>query len=177
MRFLFLLFLIMPILEVMVLLQVAESVGWLSTIALVVLTAIVGINILKHQGLSTLTRANQRLESGELPAREILEGFCLAIGGALLLTPGFITDTMGFLLLIGPTRRALVDYLIRSGRVNMQGGMKGGIRGGSRGFSFFHYESRRYGKGKPQPGPGDVLEGEYTREQPENRRLKPDDES
>lgn len=164
MRLLFLLFLVMPILEVMVLIQVADSVGWLVTIGLVVLTAVIGINILKQQGFSTLTRANQRLQSVQLPAREIMEGFCLAIGGTLLLTPGFITDGMGFVLLVGPTRRMLVDYLIRSGKVSMQG---------QTGFQSFHYrgESSSQGPG----GKGEVFEGEYTREQPKSRRLGPDE--
>jgi UPF0716 protein FxsA len=81
--------------------------GW--TILLVVLTAVIGVWLLRIQGLSTLTRAQQKLQANELPAREILEGMALVIAGAFLLTPGFFTDAIGFLLLFPPTRIALVN--------------------------------------------------------------------
>ena len=100
MRFIFALFIAVPIVEMLVLIEVGQQIGALWTIALVLLTAFIGINLLRHQGLATLSRANWRIKSGELPAQEILEGILLAVGGALLLTPGFVTDTIGFLLLI-----------------------------------------------------------------------------
>ncbi len=117
MRFIFLIFIIVPLAEMLLLFEVAERIGGWSTLGLVVLTAVIGIQILKQQGLATLTRANQRIGSGELPAQEMLEGLFLAVGGAFLLTPGFITDTLGFLFLIRPTRRLLVQWLIRSGKL------------------------------------------------------------
>ena len=89
------LFIAVPILEIYLLIQVGEAIGAGWTILLVVLTAVIGVWLLRIQGLSTLTRAQQRLQENQLPAREILEGMALVVAGALLLTPGFFTDTVG----------------------------------------------------------------------------------
>ena len=111
MRFLFLSFIAVPIIEITVLIQVGQWIGALWTIALVVLTAFIGINMLRVQGLATLNRANWRMQSGQLPAQEMVEGIFLAIGGALLLTPGFITDTFGFMCLLPFTRGLMAGAL------------------------------------------------------------------
>ena len=155
MRLLFLVFLVVPIVEMLLLFEVAEHIGGLSTVGLVVLTAVIGIQVLKQQGLSTITRAQQRLESGELPGKEILEGLFLAVGGALLLTPGFITDTLGFLFLIGPTRQLLVRWLIRSGRITVF-------------TSRSHFTTSQQSSRREEEG---VYEGEYAEEKPEKSRL------
>lgn len=105
MRFLFILFIAVPILEMLVLIQVGQQIGALWTIALVLLTAFIGINLLRYQGLATLSRATWRMQSGQIPAQEMLEGILLAVGGALLLTPGFVTDSIGFVLLLPFTRQ------------------------------------------------------------------------
>ena len=124
MRFLFLFFIAVPLIEL--LFEVSDRIGGLPTVGLVVATAVIGVQILKRQGLSTLLRANQRLQSGELPAQEIVEGMMLAGAGALLLTPGFITDTIGFMLLTGPIRRMLARKIINSGLVRTLGAAQGG---------------------------------------------------
>ncbi len=120
-----LIFLIVPLVEIYILIQVGQIIGAGWTIFFVVSTAVVGIQLLKHQGLSTLMRAQQKMSSGEMPAQELLEGFALVIAGAFLLTPGFFTDTFGFLLLIPPTRhwmiRKLQARLMKSGKVTMHG--------------------------------------------------------
>ena len=108
MRFLFLLFVLTPIVEMWVLIKVGAYIGALSTIGLVTLTAFIGITLLRQQGLSTLWRAQQRMDSGQLPAQEMAEGLLLAVGGALLLTPGFVTDTVGFACLLPGLRQGLV---------------------------------------------------------------------
>ena len=97
-------FLAIPIVEIYLLIQVGQVIGAGWTILLVVLTAVIGVWLLRIQGLSTLIRAQRRLQENELPAREILEGMALVVAGAFLLTPGFFTDTLGFLLLFPPTR-------------------------------------------------------------------------
>ncbi len=97
-------FLAIPIIEIYLLIQVGQVIGAGWTILLVVFTAVIGVWLLRIQGLSTLTRAQRRLQENELPAREILEGMALVVAGAFLLTPGFFTDTFGFLLLFPPTR-------------------------------------------------------------------------
>lgn len=104
-------FLIVPILEIYLLIQVGSIIGALSTIGLVVLTAVVGAALLRVQGFVTYARFNQALGEGRVPATEIMEGVALLIGGALLLTPGFFTDAIGFLCLLPFSRRAMVNYI------------------------------------------------------------------
>lgn len=151
MRLLFALFIILPILEMWVLIEVGAVIGALPTIGLVLLTAVVGAALLRQQGLSTLTRAQSRLDSGQVPATEILEGLMLAIGGALLLTPGFITDAIGFSCLLPMTRKALAAQLLRSGVIQMGGAS---------------FSSTQRGPGSPGDGGGRVtIEGEYKKEE------------
>ena len=107
------LFLVVPIVEIYLLIQVGQVIGAGWTILLVVLTAVVGVALLKQQGLSTLRRAQEKLNHDELPAREMLEGVGLVIAGALLLTPGFFTDGVGFLLLFPPSRIWLARELAK----------------------------------------------------------------
>ena len=104
-------FLVVPIIEIYLLIQVGQVIGAGWTIFLVVFTAVIGVWLLRIQGLSTLMRAQQKMQQGELPAREILEGMGLVVAGALLLTPGFFTDTVGFFLLFPPTRIWLVSRI------------------------------------------------------------------
>lgn len=80
--------------------------GW--TVFLVVLTAVIGASLVRSQGINTLARSQDSLARGELPAVELLEGAALLVAGALLLTPGFFTDGIGFLLLVPPLRRWLI---------------------------------------------------------------------
>lgn len=105
MRVLFVLFIVMPILEMLILLKVGSLIGAWYTVGLVLLTAIIGVNLLKRQGLQTLMRAQRKAQYGALPVSEIGEGLLLAVAGALLLTPGFVTDAIGFALL-SPVIRA-----------------------------------------------------------------------
>ena len=121
MRILLFLFIAVPIIEMWVLIEVGSLIGALPTIVLVMLTAVIGLGLLRQQGLSTLWRANQRLNAGSLPAQEIVEGFVLAVGGALLLTPGFVTDAVGFACLFGPLRRRAVQALLRRGVIMASG--------------------------------------------------------
>ena len=101
-----------PILEIYLLIKIGTMIGALPTIAIIVLTAVVGAILLRQQGLSTLNRLQTTLERGGLPAIEIFEGVILLIGGALLLTPGFFTDVIGFLCLWPSARRAVIKALI-----------------------------------------------------------------
>ncbi|NKB34210.1 MAG: hypothetical protein GKR91_14050 [Pseudomonadales bacterium] len=151
-RFLLLIFIIVPLVEMMLLFEVADVIGGWSTLALVVLTAVIGVQILKRQGLSTLLRAQQRLQSGELPAQEIVEGMMLAGAGALLLTPGFITDTLGFIFLTGPLRRPIAWRIIRSGVVKAMGA-------GASSGSFEFRSSQSQSSYREQ---SNVYEGEYS---------------
>ncbi|EAR60888.1 FxsA family protein [Neptuniibacter caesariensis] len=112
MKFLFLLFIIVPIIEITVLINVGEAIGAWNTVGLVLLSAFIGVNMLRYQGLSTLARAQQRANQGEIPGQEMVEGIVLAVGGALLVTPGFVTDVIGFSCLIPFTRQAFAKSLL-----------------------------------------------------------------
>ena len=111
MRYLFLLFVVMPVLELWLLLKVGGIIGATETILLVFVTAIVGSWLLRREGVSTLLRARQKMAASQMPANEMIEGLLLAVAGALLLTPGFITDMIGGALLIYPIRFAIASYL------------------------------------------------------------------
>ena len=105
-------FMLVPIVEMWILIEVGGWIGALPTIALVVLTATLGLSLLKRQGLSTLMRARRKMDEGSIPASELVSGVMIAVGGALLLTPGFITDAIGFALLMPQTRQWLLFKLI-----------------------------------------------------------------
>ena len=107
-----LLFMLIPIVEMWILIEVGGWIGALPTIGLVVLTATIGLSLLKQQGLSTLMRARRKIDEGAIPASELVSGVMIAVGGALLLTPGFVTDALGFALLIPQTRQWLLFKLI-----------------------------------------------------------------
>jgi UPF0716 protein FxsA len=111
--FWFLLFFLTPIVEMYLLIEVGGHIGALPTIGLVMFTAVVGLALLRNQGLATLTRGMGRLQRGEVPAQEMAEGILLAVAGALLITPGFATDAIGFFLLL-PAGRGLIAARIAS---------------------------------------------------------------
>ena len=105
-------FMLVPIVEMWILIEVGGWIGALPTIALVVLTATLGLSLLKRQGLSTLMSARRKMDEGSIPASELVSGVMIAVGGALLLTPGFVTDAIGFALLVPQTRQWLLFKLI-----------------------------------------------------------------
>ncbi len=113
-RFLFILFLLVPLVEIYFLIKVGDVIGAGWTIFAVVSTAVIGAGLLRIQGASTLLRAQSNLLKGTLPAMEMMEGFALALSGVLLLTPGFFTDAFGFLLLIPPVRRWLIGRKLQN---------------------------------------------------------------
>ncbi len=110
-RILFLLFLTVPLVEIYFLIQIGQEFGALRTVLLCILTAALGAILLKIQGILTLLRAREKLRQGEIPADNLLEGLILLIAGVLLLTPGFITDVIGFLCLV-PSLRSMLAFRI-----------------------------------------------------------------
>ena len=125
-----------PILEIAVFLEVGGRIGLAPTMVVVVATALAGAALLRHQGLATLHRARHSLAEGRVPLTEVFDGMCLIIAGALLLTPGFVTDGVGLLLFV-PGLRATLRALL--GR-------------------------RLVAQPRPQPpGGGPVIEGEFQR--------------
>lgn len=105
----FLIFFIIPLTEVMVFLAVGGEIGFLRTFLICVLTALIGSFLVQKQGIETLFRGRAALDQGVFPAQELFDGFCIVIAGAMLITPGFVTDTLGFSLLIPKIRSLLQD--------------------------------------------------------------------
>ena len=108
-----LLFIVVPIAELAVLIQVGQEIGVWWTIAILIADAIVGSILMRAQGRAAWRRFNEALAGGRVPAREVLDGALVMFGGLLMLTPGFITDILGFLLLIPPTRAVVRAVLVR----------------------------------------------------------------
>ncbi|WP_251358798.1 FxsA family protein [Kangiella sp. TOML190] len=114
-RHFLLLFIVIAIAEVYVLLSVGGLIGAGWTVFLIILTGVIGVNMLKGQGISVFARFQQKLSSGQAPAEEMVEGILLVVAGAFLITPGFITDTLGFLWLIPQSRDWFAKKLIKLG--------------------------------------------------------------
>ena len=140
------LFILTPLIEIYLFIKVGAQIGALTTVLLCVVTAVIGMALLRHQGLSTLNKVQSQMQHGELPAIGMIEGMMLFFAGALLLTPGFFTDAIGFILLIPPLRKAIALWLLERSGLIMQ------IR-----TSSAEYHSQR-----PHEQPR-TLEGDYER--------------
>ena len=103
-----------PLIEIALFIKVGGFIGLWPTIAIVIATAVAGTALIRWQGLNTLQQAQQEMEAQRLPVRELFDGVCLLFAGALLLTPGFLTDSVGFALLVPPLRYLLGRYLWRA---------------------------------------------------------------
>lgn len=106
------LFIVIPIVELWVIIEIGSLIGVLPTIALLIADALLGSLLLRHQGRGAWRRFNEALAQRRFPGREVADGLLIAVGGTLLLTPGFVTDIFGAILLIPPTR-AIVRALMR----------------------------------------------------------------
>ena len=100
-----------PLVEIALFIQIGGLIGLWPTIAIVIATAVAGTALIRRQGLNTLQRAQQEMDAQRLPVRELFDGICLIFAGAMLLTPGFLTDTVGFALLVPPLRTLLGRYI------------------------------------------------------------------
>ncbi|AKE53019.1 FxsA family protein [Kangiella geojedonensis] len=125
----FLLFIVLAVAEIYVLLSVGSLIGALPTIGLILLTGIIGVGMLKQQGFSVFARLQEKMRQGQAPAQEMVEGVLLIIAGAFLVTPGFVTDTIGFLWLIPQTREYFAKLLISKGMFKVQSMHGGGFTG------------------------------------------------
>lgn len=141
----FLLFVLVPVVELSVLIEVGNVLGSWTTAGLVIFTAVVGVSLVRSQGLQTLMQVQKKMAKGEAPGQEIVEGMMLALAGLCLLIPGFVTDFIGLLLLTPFTRMPIAAYLYKrlQLRVVNNGGMGAGF--GPNGFGGF-------GPGGPQGG-------------------------
>ncbi|MFC7332346.1 FxsA family protein [Rhodocista pekingensis] len=160
MRFL-LFFLLLPLAEIAGFAWVGSAIGVLPTVLLVVLSALVGIGLLKRHGIDTLRRAQDRLDRGEPPVQEAFDGLCLALAGLLLVIPGFLSDIAGLLLFLPPVRSWLF------GRMNMVVVTTGpaGMRPGG------PLDGAGRPGGRAHGGP-DVIEGDWVEVREERYRLE-----
>jgi UPF0716 protein FxsA len=135
--FIVVLFIVVPIAELYVIIQVGELIGLWPTLALLFADALLGSFLLKHQGRGAWRRFNEALAQRRFPGKEVVDGLLIVIGGALLLAPGFLTDIVGLVLLIPPTRAIARGLLYRFtiGRFTVVG---------------------MPGSGRPGPGPSDA---------------------
>ncbi len=144
------LFIGIPLIEIYLFIKVGGLIGAFPTVILVIATALIGVSLLRAQGFSTMTKFQQQVASGQLPATTMLEGVALVLGGAFLLTPGFLTDTLGFLCLIPFTRQTIIAWLIRNVTIQSSGFYSSGSTG--------------------RPHDPNVIEGEYREKDKDSRK-------
>jgi UPF0716 protein FxsA len=142
MIFLVILFIVVPILELWLIIEIGGAIGVMPTLALLLADALLGSLLLRHQGRGAWQRFNQALAERRFPGKEVADGLLIAIGGTLLLAPGFITDIVGLLFLIPPTRAIVRGLLkrIAGKRILVMGGPAGAAYGaasaGSRAYGY-----------------------------------------
>jgi UPF0716 family protein affecting phage T7 exclusion len=153
---LFLLLLLVPIAELWIIVQVSGEIGFLNTIGLLVLISVAGAGLLKQQGLQTYRELQATVGRGEIPTKQLTDGAMILFGGALLLTPGFLTDAVGLLLLLPPTR-AVLKGSARAVLARWAGRRARRYRtygsGGWRVYETTVTRSRREEPSRPPPGP------------------------
>lgn len=175
------LLLLIPLLDVMVLVVLATYIGVAATVALVVLTALVGLLLVRAEGRHTVRKLQRKVARGELPTDELLDGALLLVAGALLLTPGIVTDFIGFVLVLPPTRypvRVVIKrYVVRPYLEERAGGFPtgnvyvGGFPGNAEGTTQASGPGTAGGSAPPGGSPGDTVEvdeDDYTFEDSEN---------
>ena len=143
------LLLVVPILEIGVFILLGGQIGVINTLLGIVLTAVIGTILLRRQGFALISQAQSQMDQGHIPGKELAHGVMLLAAGLLLLTPGFVTDTFGFLLLVPPFREGIFAFF--KARINViglggqQGGFAHGRSGPSAGASYrtYHYSSAR----------------------------------
>ena len=163
MKYVVLFFIVMPILEMVVLIEVGSVLGSITTVALVLFTAVLGVTLLRKQGLSVFLGFQEKMQSGEIPAQELVSVMLLVIAGAFLLTPGFVTDTIGFIFLVPKSREIIANYLINMGFNKIFG----------EGFivesHVFDHEGSVYRESEKPPKTisegSEIIEGEYKKEE------------
>jgi UPF0716 protein FxsA len=152
-----LLFIVVPIVELYVIIQVGSQIGALPTIAILVADSVLGSVLLRSQGRGVWRRFNAAIAEARPPAREVLDGVLVIFGGALLLTPGFITDVLGLLFLLPPTRAVLRGLLVRRFARRLVVAVPGG--------------PGPFGPGRPRPAPPRDADVEGTAHEVDPRRL------
>nr|WP_136250898.1 FxsA family protein [Ningiella ruwaisensis] len=179
MLFLFILFVVLPISEIMLIINVSDTIGGWNTFFIVIATAFIGAFFVKREGLQTLQNVQLKTAKGELPGKEISEGLLLLIAGVLLVTPGFITDIIGLLFTLPFTRAPIAAALVKQFvAYQVKNSAKNSAKDG--GFTFTYFEQRtRYsdderkhqngspsGSSSSSASRGETIDGEYQDKTP-----------
>jgi UPF0716 protein FxsA len=153
-----LIFIGVPIAEIAMFIKVGDVIGLWPTLATIIATAVAGTAILRAQGIAVLAKAQQSMDEGQLPIDSVVHGLFLLIAGVLLLTPGFLTDAVGFLLLVPPARLAFARWVLKQLRQSPNVRFHRLDMGG------------RDEKTTGEPRSGPIIEGEVIRDDDEGRR-------
>lgn len=155
----FLIFVVIPFIEISVFMMVGDEIGILNALLLSLFTAITGGAIFRYQGLRTFHQAMESMNHAQIPVKELFDGFCLVIAASMLVTPGFVTDVLGFSLLVPPVRELLRAFVSKHMNVSVNGSGNSEFyqQSGSSGFTYKTHSNKTHSK-KP-----DVIEGEYEK--------------
>ena len=166
---LLLLLLGIPTAEIFFIIRVARDLGIPETIGLLVAVSIVGAWLVRRSGLGVMRQIQERLARGEIPGKELVDGLLILVGGLLMLTPGFLTDAVGLLLLVPPTRLALRALLVRrySKRIRIAG-----WTAGPGGFGFGGFGRGGAGGSETGPDRGDIRDVREPRALPKGRKRR-----
>lgn len=159
---LLILFITVPVIEIALFIQVGGVLGVWSTVGIVLLTALVGASLVRREGLKTLLSVQERLQNGQLPAQQIIEAVLLIVSGVLLLTPGFLTDFLGMIILLPWPRAWVASKLIA--HLNLSSFQQGA------GFHF-QQSSENAGFNPTKQDAGKTFEGEFERKNDDQNRL------
>lgn len=151
---LFILFVVLPIAEIMLLINVSDSIGGLNTFFIVIVTAAFGAYFVRQQGFALLAKVQNKLSNGEAPSSEMAQALLLLVAGVLLITPGFITDVLGFLFTLEFSRAPIADFLMR--KMPITGA--GGVHFNHQGFK----QATHSHFGDTNKDDGEIIDGEYT---------------
>ncbi|WP_462156523.1 FxsA family protein [Pseudoalteromonas sp. GB56] len=162
-RALFLLFIIVPIIEIALLIQVSEVIGGFATIALIIVTAIIGAKLVKQQGVSAMRDAQVQMAQGQMPAEQMFTGICVIIAGVLLLTPGIVTDVFGFLLLTPALRKRMAAAFASQAQVHVSQG--GGFSAHYQSSHSHHHSSTQQSVHTERNQSNATIEGEFERKE------------
>jgi UPF0716 protein FxsA len=157
---LFILLVAVPIIEIAVFIEVGGLIGLWPTIAVIIVTAAIGAGLLRLQGLAVMYRAQEAMARGEMPLIHVFDGFCLLFAGAMLLTPGFVTDVVGFLLFVPPLRillrRSIVALVAARGGIHVWNGSETGSGPAAGSVIDGDFEDITDGRNPPKKDPGGV---------------------
>ncbi len=153
--------------EIFLIIKVGGAIGFWATVGIVVLTGMTGVWLLRLQGFSLINQVQQKLNRGEMPASEMMEGVALLMGGVMLITPGFITDILGLLLILPLSRKVLIGFvqkrLAASSHIQTTTFFQQGNFGAGTGYGAAEHQNDASSDGGHQ-----VIEGEFTEEKAES---------